>query len=62
MRHTFKEFTDRYYMLNEGMSRKQLDSRSLKNAAVAIAKRLLGNADWQVGKTKIFLKVRYKRN
>lgn len=62
MRHTFKEFTDRYYMLNEGMSRKQLDSQSLKNAAVAIAKRLLRNADWQVGKTKIFLKVRYKRN
>lgn len=57
MRHTFKEFIDRYHMLSEGLERGQLDSQSLKNAAVRIAKNLLGNADWQVGKTKIFLKV-----
>ena len=58
MRHTFQEFIDRYYMLSEGLTRSQLDSQGLKNAAVTIAKRLLGNTDWQVGKTKIFLKVK----
>ena len=60
MRHTFKEFIDRYYMLSEGLARGQLDGQGLKNAAVKIAKGLLGNADWQVGRTKIFLKVRNK--
>lgn len=60
MRHTFKEFIDRYYMLSEGLVRSQLDTHELKNAAVKIAKSLLGNADWQIGKTKIFLKVGLK--
>ena len=57
MRHTFKEFIDRYYMLSEGLVRSQLDSQGMKNAAIKIAKSLLGNSDWQIGKTKIFLKV-----
>ncbi|XP_029197955.2 unconventional myosin-VIIa-like [Acropora muricata] len=56
MRHTFKEFIDRYYMLSEGLVRSQLDTHGIKNAAVKIAKSLLGNSDWQIGKTKIFLK------
>ncbi|CAH3158721.1 unnamed protein product, partial [Pocillopora meandrina] len=56
IRHTFKEFIDRYHMLSEGLTRDALDFQGLKNAAVTIAKRLLGNTDWQVGKTKIFLK------
>lgn len=60
MRHTFKEFIDRYYMLSEGLARGQLDGQGLKSAAVKIAKGLLGNTDWQVGKTKIFLKVSNK--
>lgn len=62
MRHTFKEFIDRYYMLGDGglTRRDGSDSQGLKNAAITIAKRLLGNADWQIGRTKIFLKVRYK--
>lgn len=59
IRHTFKEFIDRYHMLSEGLTRDALDFQGLKNAAVTIAKRLLGNTDWQVGKTKIFLKVSY---
>lgn len=58
MRHTFKEFIDRYYMLSEGLTRDGLDSQGLKNAAITIANRLLGNTDWQIGKTKVFLKVR----
>ena len=60
MRHTFKEFIDRYYMLSEGLTRDELDFQGLKNAAIKIAKRLLGNTDWQIGKTKVFLKVKYK--
>ncbi|KAL9964836.1 hypothetical protein ACROYT_G028531 [Oculina patagonica] len=56
MRHTFKEFIDRYYMLSEGLTRDGLDSQGFKNAAITIAKRLLGNSDWQIGKTKVFLK------
>ena len=60
MRHTFKEFIDRYHMLSEGLERGQLDSQAIKKAAVTIAKRLLGNSDWQVGKTKVFLKVMYE--
>ncbi|XP_068687074.1 unconventional myosin-VIIa-like [Montipora foliosa] len=56
MRHTFKEFIDRYYMLSEGLARSQLDSQGMKNAAIKITKSLLGNSDWQIGKTKIFLK------
>lgn len=60
MRHTFKEFIDRYYMLSEGLVRSQLDTHGMKNAAVKIAKSLLGNSDWQIGKTKIFLKVGYE--
>ncbi|PFX22115.1 unconventional myosin-VIIa-like isoform X2 [Stylophora pistillata] len=56
IRHTFKEFIDRYHMLSEGLARDALDFQGLKNAAVTIAKRLLVNSDWQVGKTKIFLK------
>lgn len=59
IRHTFKEFIDRYHMLSEGLARDALDFQGLKNAAVTIAKRLLVNSDWQVGKTKIFLKVSY---
>lgn len=60
MRHTFKEFIDRYYMLNEGLVRSRLDTHGMKDAAVKIAKSLLGNSDWQIGKTKIFLKVGYE--
>ena len=59
IRHTFKEFIDRYYMLSEGLARDALDFQGLKNAAITIAKRLIGNTDWQIGKTKIFLKVSY---
>ena len=40
--------------------RSQLDTHGMKNAAVKIAKSLLGNSDWQIGKTKIFLKVGYE--
>lgn len=60
IRHTFQEFIDRYYMLSEGLARDGLDFQGLKNAAITIAKRLLGNSDLQIGKTKIFLKVRLK--
>ena len=58
IRHTFQEFIDRYHMLSEGLARDGLDFQGLKNAAITIAKRLLGNSDWQIGKTKVFLKVR----
>lgn len=60
IRHTFQEFIDRYYMLSEGLTRDGLDLQGFKNAAITIAKRLLGNSDWQIGKTKVFLKVRFK--
>ena len=58
IRHTFKEFIDRYYMLSDVLAPSQYDFQALKHVTVTIAKRVMGGSDWQMGKNKIFLKVR----
>ena len=56
IRHTFKEFVDRYRMLVMGIqpSHKE-DCRAASNK---ICKQHLGSQDWQLGHQKVFLKVR----
>ncbi|EDO35658.1 predicted protein [Nematostella vectensis] len=56
IRHTFAEFIDRYYMLSPDPVQKNLDVSGLKKATNNIAVKYLSNSDWQLGKTKIFLK------
>ena len=62
IRHTYKEFMDRYYMLGTGAPPSAHGFDALKNRAETITKAVLGKGDWQMGKTKIFLKVRNKNS
>lgn len=55
IRHTFAEFVDRYRILVAGVgSSMNEDCRAASNK---IGKAVLGDADFQLGKTKVFLKV-----
>ena len=56
IRHTFAEFVDRYRILVSGvMASHAEDCRSASNK---ICHAVLGDADFQLGKTKVFLKAR----
>ena len=55
IRHRFADFVLRYYMLVRGM--KVGDKGSDKEKSQKILLRTLGESLWQVGRTKIFLKV-----
>ena len=55
IRHKFAEFVDRYRILISGVGPSHTEE--CKGASVKICKAVLGNADWQLGKTKVFLKV-----
>lgn len=54
IRHVYAEFVDRYYLLVRGMKAKMPDAKEATNV---IANLVLPNEDWQLGKTKVFLKV-----
>jgi myosin-7 len=54
IRHEYAEFVDRYYLLVKGMKAKEPNP---KEATSVIASLILPKEDWQLGKTKIFLKV-----
>lgn len=54
IRHTFAEFVDRYRILVAGV--KPSVSEECKSASDKICRAILGDADFQLGKTKVFLK------
>ena len=58
IRHTFKEFIDRYHVLTKSVPH-SYDYEGLKEATMTVARRFLGSSgtEWQMGRTKIFLKV-----
>ncbi|CAB3984354.1 Unconventional myosin-VIIa [Paramuricea clavata] len=53
IRHKYAEFVDRYYLLVKGMKAKEPNPKEATNV---IANLILPKEDWQLGKTKIFLK------
>lgn len=55
IRHAFQEFVNRYYMLAKGM--KVSDSGNVIEKCKKILLGTLGEGLWQIGKTKVFLKV-----
>lgn len=55
IRHTFAEFVDRYRILVPGI--KPSIAEECKTASDKICRAVLENADLQLGKTKVFLKV-----
>ena len=56
IRHTFNEFVDRYRVLYPGLVLSNITD--FKSAAKKIGNRVLGDKrDWQIGHTKVFLKV-----
>ena len=56
IRHKFAEFVDRYRILVSGIGPSHVEE--CRSASAKIGKAVLGNADYQLGKTKVFLKVR----
>ena len=55
IRHTFAEFVDRYRILVSDIGPSH--TIECKNASLAICKSVLHGADFQLGKSKVFLKV-----
>jgi len=55
IRHTFAEFVDRYRILVAGI--KPSCSEECRTASDKICRAILGDADYQLGKTKVFVKV-----
>ncbi|XP_046852385.1 myosin-VIIa-like [Xenia sp. Carnegie-2017] len=53
IRHKYDDFVHRYYLLLKGMTAKESNK---KKATKTIVSMMLPNEDWQMGKTKIFLK------
>ena len=57
IRHDFAVFVERYRVLQPGL--KMTDVTDFKYSARVLCNRVLGEAhDWQIGRTKVFLKVR----
>lgn len=57
IRHTFAEFVERYRVLQPGL--KFSDVTDFKYTSKSLCTRVLGEThDWQIGYTKVFLKVR----
>lgn len=59
IRHTFKEFVDRYRFLISGIG--PAKKVNCKEATSKICAAVLGNSDYQLGLNKVFLKVSMKR-
>ena len=57
IRHVFRDFVDRYRLLAPGIGSSHSES-DCRAAADKICKNVLSNQDYQIGKTKVFLKVR----
>ena len=57
IRHRFDEFVDRYRILATGIGPSHMVP-DCRKAALDICKAVLAGADFQLGKTKVFLKVR----
>ena len=55
IRHHFAEFVDRYRILVDGIGPSHKED--CKAASNKICKAVLNNTDYQLGKTKVFLKV-----
>ena len=53
IRHTYQEFVDRYRFLVPGVHARKSNA---KEVASKICKEVLGESDFQLGKSKIFLK------
>jgi len=61
IRHLFRDFVDRYRLLGPGIGPSHCEG-DCRSAAEKICKTVLINQDYQIGKTKVFLKVKiYKR-
>lgn len=58
IRHSFEAFVDRYHMLVRGLDGKMRAKH--KETAHIIASHAISDKDWQLGHTKVFLKVREK--
>lgn len=55
IRHTFADFVDRYRILVSGVGPSHAED--CRAASLKICKAVLGGADFQLGKSKVFLKV-----
>lgn len=56
IRHTFHEFVERYRVLQQGL--KMVDVTDFKYTAKMLCNKALGEGhDWQIGRSKVFLKV-----
>ena len=55
IRHRFDDFVDRYRILISGIGPSHVEE--CRAASNKICTKVLGNADFQLGKTKVFLKV-----
>ena len=56
IRHVFRDFIDRYRLLAPGIGPSHSEG-NCRSAAERICKNVLANQDYQIGKTKVFLKV-----
>ena len=56
IRHIFRDFVDRYRLLASGIGPSHCEG-DCRLAADKICKTVLVNQDYQIGKTKVFLKV-----
>jgi len=52
--HSFNEFVERYRVLIPGL--KMVDVTDCKMTSRRICKKVLGDHDWQIGRTKVFIK------
>ena len=57
IRHKFADFVDRYRILVSGVGPSHVED--CRAASKKVCNSVLGNADFQLGKTKVFLKVRW---
>ena len=60
IRHDFEQFVDRYRILWSKMTPEVVKGADAKTNSIKLAKHILGDQrDWQVGATKVFIKVWY---
>jgi len=58
IRHDFVQFVDRYRILWSEMTPEVINGADAKTNSIKLAKHILGSErDWQVGVTKVFIKV-----
>ena len=58
IRHTFAEFVERYHLLIPGVTEvMRAPNANLRQLCQQILKAMIDGHDWQIGKTKVFLKV-----